>query len=125
MPEAKIVLGEKLVLSLDTEFIENENENVTKQDCEINAARRMLKRLKEDYPRLPVCIQAAETIMELCRKNRREYILTQKETRQKLLSESYEWIAGGGGKTEVKNIGKEPGTGRETVKLRGSSGSPA
>ena len=114
--EAKIILGENLVISLDTEFIENENENVTKQDCELNAARRMLERLKREYPRLPICIQgdalyAVNTIMRLCRKNHWEYILTQKETRQKLLSESYEWIAGGGGKTEVKNIGKELGTG--------------
>ena len=114
--EAKIILGENLVLSLDTEFIENEDENATKQDCEMNAAKRMLGRLKRDYPRLPICIQgdalyAAETIMELCHKNHWEYILTQKETRQRLLSESYEWIAGGGGKTEVRNIGKELGTG--------------
>lgn len=114
--EAKIVLGEHLILSLDTEFIENEDENVSKQDCEINAAKRMLERLKKDYPRLPVCIQgdalyAAETIMGICRENQWEYILTQKDTRQKLLSESYEWIAEGGGKTEVRNIGKELGTG--------------
>ena len=114
--EAKIVLGEHLILSLDTEFIENEDENAAKQDCEINAAKRILARLKKEYPRLPVCIQgdalyAAETVMELCRGNGWEYILTQKDTRQRLLSESYEWIAAGGGKEEVKNIGKELGTG--------------
>ena len=114
--EAKIILGEGLVLSLDTEFIENDDENISKQDCENNAAKRMLARLKEEYPRLPLCIQgdalyAAETVMGICRKNGWEYILTQQETRQKLLSESYEWIAEGGGKTEIKNIGKELGTG--------------
>ena len=54
--EAKIVLGEYLVLSLDTEFIENESENVSKQDCEMNAAKRLMSRLKKDYPRLPLCI---------------------------------------------------------------------
>lgn len=114
--EAKIVLGEDLVLSLGTEFIENESEDVSKQDCEINAAKRLMARLKKEYPRLPVCIQgdalyAAETVMGICRENGWEYILTQKDTRQALLSESYEWIAGGGGKTEIKNIGKELGTG--------------
>ncbi len=52
------MLSEKIVLSIDTEFIENEEENTGKQDCEINAAKRLLGRLKRDYPRLPICIQA-------------------------------------------------------------------
>ena len=38
--EAKLILGDKLVMSIDTEFVENESEDVPKQDCEINAARR-------------------------------------------------------------------------------------
>ncbi len=46
-----------IIISLDTEFIENENENVIKNDCEINSAKRLLERLKKDYPKLPVCIQ--------------------------------------------------------------------
>lgn len=37
--EAKLVLSEKIVISLDTEFIENEKEDVSKRDCEINAAK--------------------------------------------------------------------------------------
>ena len=32
--EAKIVLSDNLILSLGTEFIENESENVSKQDCD-------------------------------------------------------------------------------------------
>lgn len=56
--EAKLVLSSKIVLSIDTEFIENENENTGKQDCESNAAKRLLARLKQEYPRLPICIQA-------------------------------------------------------------------
>ena len=114
--EAKIVLGEHLVLSLGTEFIENESENVSKQDCEINAAKRLMVRLKKEYPRLPLCIQgdalyASETMIGICRENGWEYIMTQKGTGQALLSESYEWIAEGGGKTAIRNIGKELGTG--------------
>ena len=27
------------------------------QDCEMNAAKRLLKKIKKDYPRLPICIQ--------------------------------------------------------------------
>lgn len=114
--EAKLVLGRGILLSLDTEFIENENENVSKNDCEINAAKRLLERLKKDYPRLPICLQgdalyAAESMMEICRRYGWKYILTQKATRQKALAESYKWIAQGGGAETVKGIGKERGTG--------------
>lgn len=114
--EAKLVLSEKIIISLGTEFIENESEKVSKQDCEVNAAKRLLKRLKSEYKRLPICVQgdalyATEPMMELCRTNGWKYIFTQKETRQKLLTESYEWITQGGGKIEIKNISKERGTG--------------
>ena len=79
--EAKLVLSEKIVISLDTEFIENENEKVSKNDCEINAAKRLLERLKKNYPRLSLCIQgdalyAAETVMKICKGNHWKYILT-------------------------------------------------
>ena len=75
------MLGEKIIISIGTEFIENENENVRKQDCEINAAKRMLKRLKKEYPRLPICIQGdalyeAESLMKLCREYGWKYIFT-------------------------------------------------
>ena len=114
--EAKIVLGERIVISLGTEFIENEKEDVEKQDCEINAAKRLMGRLKKDYPRLPICIQgdalyATEPMMKLCReKYHWVYIFTQKDTRQKLVDEGFEWIKNGG----VKKAGRlceEKGTG--------------
>ena len=54
--EAKLVVG-PLVLSIGTEFIENEDKHVTKQDCEQRAAKRLMERLKKEYPRLPVCLQ--------------------------------------------------------------------
>lgn len=72
--EAKIVLNDNVVISLGTEFIENEKEDISKQDCEINAAKRLLKKIKKDYKRLPICVQgdalyATEPFMNLCRKN--------------------------------------------------------
>lgn len=114
--EAKLVLAPNIIISLDTEFIENESEDVSKNDCEINAAKRLLERLKKDYPRLPICIQgdalyAAEPIMKICRQHHWHYILTQKDTRQKVLAESYEWIREGGDASIVERIGKECGDG--------------
>jgi len=53
--EAKLVLGD-MVFSIETEFIENENENVEKQDCELKAFTRLTERLKKEYKRLPICI---------------------------------------------------------------------
>ena len=114
--EAKLVLAPGITISLDTEFIENENEDVRKNDCELNAAKRLLERVSKDYPRLPICLQgdalyAAESVMKICRTHGWKYILAQKATRQKALAESYEWIAQGGGVETVKGIGKELGTG--------------
>lgn len=125
--EAKLVLSEKVVISLGTEFIENEKEDITKQDCEINAAKRLLKRLKKEYPRLPVCLQGdalyeVEPIMALCRKNCWHYIFTQKESRQKLLGESFKWVKGGDGAEERAGIGKESGTGRYVNHLEETTG---
>ena len=114
--EAKLVLGDKIIISLGTEFIENEKEDVDKQDCETNAAKRLLKRIKEEFPRLPLCIQgdalyATEPMMELCRKNGWKYIFTQKETRQKNIASDYQLLDEKEDKTQVSQIGKEKGNG--------------
>ena len=114
--EAKLVLSDKIVVSLDTEFIENENGEVTKNDCEINAAKRLMARLKKNYPRLPVCIQGdalyeAEPVMRICRENGWKYIFSHNENRQPVLSKNYEWICKGD-VAWIKNAGEEKGTGR-------------
>lgn len=113
--EAKIVLDDSIVVSLGTEFIENEKEDVEKQDCETNAAKRLMEKIKKDYPRLPACIQgdalyATEPMMKLCREYHWEYLFTQKDTRQKLLDEGFEWIKSGGVK-KVSGLCEEKGTG--------------
>ena len=125
--EAKLVLSEKIVISLDTEFIENENEDVSKQDCETNAAKRLLERIGRDYPRLPVCIQGdnlyeTEPIMKICREKGWKYIFTHKESRQKLLDESFAWIREGGGVICASGIGKEKGTGEYVNHVEGTAG---
>lgn len=91
MLEAKLVVG-NIVISIDTEFVENENENVDKQDCELRAFYRMAERIKKEYPKLPIIISgdalyAVEPVMKTCIKNKWEYILRLKEDRLKLLGE--------------------------------------
>ena len=115
--EAKLVLGEGFVVSVGTEFIENENEDVSKQDCELNAAKRLLPRIKKEYPKLPVILQAdalyeAEPIMELCRKELKwRYLLTHKDTRQQNIGRDYELLTDED-KDIVKAICQEKGTGK-------------
>lgn len=114
--EAKIVLGDHVIISIGTEFIENEKEDVSKQDCETNAAKRLLKRIKKKYPRLPICIQgdalyATEPFMRLCREYHWEYLFTQKDTRQKRLNESFEWIKSGEDSACQTGLCNEKGSG--------------
>ena len=87
--EAKLVLGD-MVFSILIEFIENENESVSKQDCEINAAKRLMKKLKYKFRKLNICIlgdslYSCESIYELCDEYKWKYIFRFKEGRAKTL----------------------------------------
>ena len=87
--EAKLVVG-KVVISIDSEFIENEDENVEKQDCEMRAFYRMAERIKKEYPKLPIIISgdalyACEPVMNKCKENKWEYVLRFKKDRLKAL----------------------------------------
>ena len=87
--EAKLVVGE-IVVSLDSEFVENEHEDVEKQDCEIRAFYRMAERIKKEYPKLPIIISgdalyACEPVMKTCKENKWGYILRFKKDRLKAL----------------------------------------
>src|SRR5690625_3413855 len=83
--EAKLVVG-NMVLSLDSEFIENESEETPKQDCELNAFYRLAKRIKATYPRLPICLlgdslYACDGVFRECKENTWKYIIRFKEKR--------------------------------------------
>lgn len=123
--EAKIVFGEDLIVSLDTEFIENNGEDARrqkgknaeqiKQDCERKAFYRLAERIKKDFPRLPVILlcdslYAAEPVLDICRRNGWGYIIRYKEGSIPSIQEEYEAIPEKGqgveGNTEyVKGIG--------------------
>ena len=97
--EAKLVLGDGLVISIGTEFIENEDENVSKNDCETKAFKRLSERLKKEYPRLPVCVladslYASEPVFERCLKQNQWHILLRyKEGSIQSIAEEYRSIA--------------------------------
>jgi len=87
--EAKLVTPSGLALSIETEFIENvpregRSEKDYKQDCELKGAYRLLPRLKEQFPELPICLlldglYAGEPLLALCEKHRWHFIIVLQE----------------------------------------------
>lgn len=82
--EAKLVLRGDILVSIMTEFVENEGHEAEKQDCERKACRRLLKKLHEEFPRLPICVNADSLyacgpFFEECRRYGYHYILRFKE----------------------------------------------
>lgn len=95
--EAKLVLGEGMVISLATEFIENSRKDATKQDCELNSFKRLAGNVKKEYPRLPICLladslYASDTVFEICRKNKWEFLIRYKEGSIPSIMEEYHEI---------------------------------
>ncbi len=81
--EAKIVTENGLALSVETEFIENTT-RYTKQDCELKAFYRLIKRLKRQFPQLKICLlldslYVADPVFKIIDKYSWKYIITFKE----------------------------------------------
>lgn len=99
--EAKIVLGDDLIISIGTEFIENKEVNPSKQDCERSTFTRLADSLKKMFPRLPICLladslYACEPVFEICRKNKWEFLIRYKDGSIPTLAEEYDEIVGMG-----------------------------
>jgi hypothetical protein len=81
--EAKLLAGD-MVFSLESEFIENESEDVLKQDCELKAFYRLVEKIKGKYPKLPICVigdslYACEPVFKLCENNKWDYLIRFKD----------------------------------------------
>lgn len=105
--EAKIVFGESLIVSIASEFIENNgedavrqknmNEEERKQDCETKAFKRLAEKVKKAFPRLPIVLladslYASEAVMDICRENGWEFIIRYKTGSIPSITEEYEDI---------------------------------
>ena len=83
--EAKLVLHPEIIISIQTEFVDNEDgKKMEKQDCERKACWRLMEKLKKAFPRLPVCLcadslYACEGFFERCVEKNWRYILRYKE----------------------------------------------
>lgn len=84
-----------MVILLDFEPIENLGIIYDKQDCEINAAKRMMKRIKHNFKRLPICLPVDalyfnEPMINMIVENKRTYTITYKEGCTKEVNKYYE-----------------------------------
>jgi hypothetical protein len=92
--EAKLLGPDGVVISLDSEFIENTDAGDTpgrdaeqiKQDCELTALARLLPRIKKTYPQLPFVLSldglyACGPVFALVQELNWSYVVTFKEGR--------------------------------------------
>ncbi|HSH20031.1 MAG TPA: transposase [Draconibacterium sp.] len=83
--EAKLVTHNGMSVSIATEWVRNENgKEYDKQDCELNAFKRLAVKLKKVYPRLPLVIladglYANQSFFRICKDNGWGFIVTFKD----------------------------------------------
>lgn len=83
--EAKLVTHNGMSVSIATEWVRNENgKEYDKQDCELNAFKRLAVKLKKAYPRLPLVIladglYANQSFFRICKDNGWGFIVTFKD----------------------------------------------
>jgi hypothetical protein len=92
--EAKLVILGDVVISIGTEFVENESPEVCKQDCELKAFYRLADTLKKRFPKLPICLgmdslYAAGPVFDLCKENNWRYIIRFKDGSIKSIAEEF------------------------------------
>lgn len=94
--EVKVVFF-NMVISIDSEWIENTNSNTEKekQDCEVKAFKRMAPRIKNNYPKLKFIITgdalyATDPMMNICENYNWKYIFNLKPDRLKEVAYQFE-----------------------------------
>ena len=79
-----MVLHPKIVVSIMTEFVENDGKEMEKRDCERKAGVRLMEKLKKQFPRLNICLcadslYACEPFFRKCGEYRWQYLIRFKE----------------------------------------------
>ncbi len=83
--EAKLLTSSGLSLSIATEWISNEGKTqFQKQDCEREAFKRIARKIKKEYPRLPILLVADglypwDGFFKICSDNNWKYIVVLKD----------------------------------------------
>ena len=82
--EAKLVTSNGFAFSIASLFVDNPNEFVDKQDCELKAFYRLAPLIKEYFPRTPLCflldgLYNGNPIFNICEENDWKFIMNFKE----------------------------------------------
>lgn len=99
------------VLPLFPEPIQN-SDGADKQDCEINAGKRIIAKIRKAHPKLPIIITAddlysKQPFVEALKSNGMSFILTAKPSDHKILFEWVQELAAMGGTEEWEVIDKK------------------
>ena len=105
--EAKLVVGE-MVFSIGSEFVENINEDETKQDCETKAFKRLAEKIKEEYPKLKIIISgdalyANKPVLDICKEKGWKYIIRFKEGAIPSLYNEFETVVAKANESTIKD----------------------
>lgn len=105
--EAKLVVGE-MVFSIGSEFVENVNEDETKQDCETKAFKRLAEKIKKEYPKLKIIISgdalyANKPVLDICKENGWKYIIRFKEGAIPSLYNEFEMVVAKANESTIKD----------------------
>ncbi len=95
--EAKLVTFNGISISIETEWIDNIQQEYDKQNCESKAFKNIAARIKEKYSRLKICIAADglypnKTFFDICKKNEWKFIVTFKDGNLKTLWKEIECL---------------------------------
>lgn len=96
--EAKLITSNGLSISLATEWISNESKGeYDKQDCELNAFKRLAVKIKKYFPRLPVLLTADglypnQSFFEICKNYGWDFIVTLQDKSLKSIQEDIAWL---------------------------------
>jgi hypothetical protein len=83
--EAKILCSNGFNFSIATEWVKNPvDREYEKQDCELKAFKRLSKKIRQMYPRLPIAIAADglypnDNVFKICKSNNWRFIITLKD----------------------------------------------
>ncbi len=91
--QASLITQTGMCLPMCSEWVRNE-EGYEKQDCELKAFSRLIKKVRELYSQLPICVlldglYAGEPQFKILEENRLEWIVVLKEGR---MPEIFEWV---------------------------------
>ena len=97
-----------MVFSIGSEFVENVNEEETKQDCETKAFKRLAEKIKKEYPKLKIIISgdalyANKPVLDICKENGWKYIIRFKEGAIPSLYNEFETVVTKANESTIKD----------------------